>query len=756
MNIRNCLYKRGVGWYLALAFTGLSIMLTLILSEVISYMVTQRIKTSIGERLSQLALQTTDKLDRGMFERYREVRLIAQRPDLVSNDTSRNHKRAVLDALQDTYPFYAWIGMTNLEGQVLVSTKGVLEGANVAQRPWHGNAMRGVYLEDVHNAVLLAKMLPPPADGDPLRFVDIAFPYFDESDSMAGVIATHLSWEWANDIERSIFEPIKQRRHIEALILSQDGTVLLGPDDIRGEKLQLQSVVNAQGGGSSYIVEKWSDGKQYLVGYARSQGYSDYPGLGWTILVRQSVEEAFLPASIQQRQVIWAGIILAVVFCWLGLIASRKISRPLTALATAARRIQEGEAATIPKINSFTELKGLSESLNSLVANLLEKERALRDLNMTLEKRVEIRTEKLRQALATVQASERRVQTIIEAAQDAYVAVDPEGRITGWNTQAEMMFGWSKNEALGKPLHELVIPLRFRDSFLRALRHYDETGQANFLDRRRERFVIDRNGQEFPVEMSAGIVHWDQGWFFTAFLHDISERKEIARMKDEFISTVSHELRTPLTSIRASLAMLDSGMAGEFEPDVKELLHIAYENCERLVRLINDVLDIEKIESGRLQYALVPQTISPLIRQATQAMQAYANQFNIGVEVATNDGDTVIHADGDRIVQVLVNLLSNAIKFSPQGKTVEIRTERMQNQLQIVVSDHGPGIPENFQNRIFQKFAQADSTDSRQKGGTGLGLAICKNIIEGHGGQIGYNNKKSGGAEFFILLPALS
>ncbi|HWU97546.1 MAG TPA: PAS domain S-box protein, partial [Oxalicibacterium sp.] len=556
MNIRNYLYKRGVGWYLALAFSGLSILLTLVLGEVIGVIVSDRIKSNIGNGLSQLALQTSDKLDRGMFERFREVHLMAQRPDLISPGVPSRQKRAVLDALQDTYPYYAWIGMTDINGKVLASTKGVLEGGDVSKRAWHANAMKGVNLGDVHNAVLLSKMLPPQEDGEPLRFIDIAFPYYDSHRKMLGVMGTHLSWQWAQDIEQSIFEPIKQSRNVEALILAQDGTVLLGPDALEGEKLALQSIANATDYQSSYVVERWPDGKQYLVGYTKSRGYAVYPGLGWTILVRQSLDEAFLPVRTLQRQVLWTGAALALIFCLLGLLASRRISEPLKALADAARRVREGESALIPKENSFIELRALSSSLNALITNLLAKENDLRDLNLTLEKRVDQRTEELQQALIAVQASERRVQTIIEAAQDAYIAVDPQGKITGWNTRAEAMFGWTKDDAIGKSLHELILPERYRMSFVNALKRYEETGEAQFVSQRRERIVLNRAGQEFTVEMSAGIVHWENGWFFTAFLHDISERKEIARMKDEFISTVSHELRTPLTSIRASLSML--------------------------------------------------------------------------------------------------------------------------------------------------------------------------------------------------------
>ncbi|HEX2603221.1 MAG TPA: ATP-binding protein [Oxalicibacterium sp.] len=752
MGIRDYFYKRGVGWYLALAFSLLSILLTLILSEVISSVVAERIRTTIGNSLSQLALETSDKLDRSMYERYREVRLISQSPELISPKVDKAQKRRTLNRLQDTYPYYAWMGIADLHGKVTVATKGTLEGIDVNKRPWYQNASKGnPYLGDVHDAVLLAALVPK-LGSDPPRFVDIAFPYFDDR-GIAGVIATHMSWEWAKDIEQSIFQPIKLSRNVQALILAEDGKVLLGPQELLGKTLNLGSVRQARKEASGYMVEKWPDGKSYLVGYTESRGYADYPGLGWIILVRQGAEEAFTPVKTLQQQVLWTGVALAIIFSMLGYLASRKISGPLRALAQAAWRIREGDTATLPATRSFVELRALAGSINALVKNLLEKESALRELNLSLENRVTQRTKELQRALENVQASERRSQTIIEAAQDAYVELDLHGRVTGWNSRAEAMFGWDKHEALGRRLSELVIPHRFQASFQKALNRFDETGEADFLDRREERIVVNRDGVEFPVEMSVGIVVWENSWFFTAFLHDISERKEIARMKDEFISTMSHELRTPLTSIRASLAMLADGMAGEFEPDVKELLGIAYQNCERLVRLINDVLDIEKIESGNLSYAMKRQAVLPLVQQAIHATQGYAAQCKVTLILQDEATDAQINVDGDRMVQVLVNLLSNAIKFSPDGETVTIRVDRIDTWLRISIIDHGPGIPAAFRNRIFQKFAQADSTDSRQKGGSGLGLNICKSIVEGHGGRISYDSEEGQGTQFNVLLP---
>jgi PAS domain S-box-containing protein len=235
--------------------------------------------------------------------------------------------------------------------------------------------------------------------------------------------------------------------------------------------------------------------------------------------------------------------------------------------------------------------------------------------------------------------------------------------------------------------------------------------------------------------------------------YDTTERKQIERMKNEFISTVSHELRTPLTSIRGSLGLIAGGVAGPVPPQVKAMVDIAYSNSERLVRLINDILDIEKIESGKMAFDLQPHALLPLIEQTIAANSGYAAQLGVCYALQPLPADVTVNIDPDRLIQVLTNLLSNAAKFSPAGGTVEVAVVQHEGAVRVSVRDHGPGIPAEFHGRIFQKFAQADSSDTRQKGGTGLGLSISKAIMECFGGHIGFTTTAGSGSTFYFELP---
>jgi PAS domain S-box-containing protein len=240
---------------------------------------------------------------------------------------------------------------------------------------------------------------------------------------------------------------------------------------------------------------------------------------------------------------------------------------------------------------------------------------------------------------------------------------------------------------------------------------------------------------------------------FYSLATDITEYKRIDLMKNEFISTVSHELRTPLTAILGSLGLVAGGVAGALPPAVKTLVGIARGNCERLIRLINDILDIEKIESDKMRVDLQLVDLRPLVVQTLAANEGYGVPKNVTLSLHFSEGIGQVNVDSDRLIQVITNLLSNAMKFSPPGKVVEVKVSRSGIGVRVEVCDHGPGVPEDFRSRIFQKFSQADSSDTRQSGGSGLGLSISRLLVEKMGGTMGFLSEAGAGATFFFELP---
>ncbi|MBF0369080.1 MAG: PAS domain-containing protein [Magnetococcales bacterium] len=244
--------------------------------------------------------------------------------------------------------------------------------------------------------------------------------------------------------------------------------------------------------------------------------------------------------------------------------------------------------------------------------------------------------------------------------------------------------------------------------------------------------------------------------FLTGTVQDITERKKADRLKNEFVSTVSHELRTPLTSIYGGLKMVLAGVTGELPQKAHKLLTLAYNNSERLNLLINDILDIQKIESGRISLQFQPLDAAALARRALAENAGYGEKFGVRYHFLEPIPEGImVRGDEHRLCQVLANFLSNAAKFSQSGDAVEVRVEPEGDSVLFSVTDHGSGIPEEFQPRVFQKFAQADSSDTRQKGGTGLGLSITKALVESHHGQIGFATRADEGTTFFFRLPRL-
>jgi signal transduction histidine kinase len=234
-----------------------------------------------------------------------------------------------------------------------------------------------------------------------------------------------------------------------------------------------------------------------------------------------------------------------------------------------------------------------------------------------------------------------------------------------------------------------------------------------------------------------------------------TERKRLERLKDEFVSTVSHELRTPLTSITGSLGLLTASAAGKLYGPAARLLAIAHSNSQRLVRLVNDILDIEKLGSGHAVFDFRRVEVRSLVEQTIESIRGFAEGHSVKIRFEATAAVEDVRADTDRLAQVVTNLLSNAIKFSlPDGEVVvTVAKEKGIDRVRISVRDHGPGISADFRPRIFERFAQADATNARRKGGTGLGLSIVKQIVDRLGGEVGFGDAPGGGTIFYVELP---
>lgn len=341
----------------------------------------------------------------------------------------------------------------------------------------------------------------------------------------------------------------------------------------------------------------------------------------------------------------------------------------------------------------------------------------------------------------------------VEACPNGMAITDGMGTIMLVNAAIERLFGYRRDELLGETITTLL-PEQQRSGYLQHCAEFARHPYSRQPDKVRTLLGRRSNSSEFPIEIGLYPIDSGDGLRVLNIIVDVSERTRMDRLKDEFVSTVSHELRTPLTSIAGSLGLLIGGAAGTLPEPVARLIRIAQSNSQRLVRLINDILDIEKIESGQVAFKCRRLDARPLVEQVIEANRGYADGFHVRVRLDAYASSAEVYADPDRLAQVMTNLLSNAIKFSPADGEVTVTISVRGDSVRLAVRDHGPGIPREFRPRIFEKFAQADATDARQKGGTGLGLSIVKQIVDRLSGTVGFEDADGGGTVFYVDLPS--
>lgn len=432
----------------------------------------------------------------------------------------------------------------------------------------------------------------------------------------------------------------------------------------------------------------------------------------------------------------------------LGVLFSLRLSRPIKQMTRAMEDFAHHRptTASLP-VEQGDEIGLLARSFESMTRQVDEAQSALREINDHLEKLVAERTHLL-------ENSEAQQRTILETIADAIITIDENSLIGSFNPAAENIFGYRADEIIGKNV-SVLLPKDERQT------HEDYTKNSSLnapriINQARDLIGMRKDGSVFPLELNVAPMEFDGRRGFVGTLRDITERKRMEKMKNEFVSTVSHELRTPLTSIRGALGLVNGGAMGEFPEKAKSILKIAGDNTERLLLLINDILDIQKIESGEMSFAFQQVELMPIIEKAVQDNKEYGEQHNVKFKIVQRLDEGRVFADPDRLMQVMSNLMSNAAKFSPDGSTVELHISRQDNSLRIAVTDHGAGVPVEFQPKLFEKFTQADSTDTRQVGGTGLGLSITKIMVEKHNGKIDFISKQGVGTTFFVDLPELT
>lgn len=359
-------------------------------------------------------------------------------------------------------------------------------------------------------------------------------------------------------------------------------------------------------------------------------------------------------------------------------------------------------------------------------------------------------TERKRMA-EKIEASEMQYRALVESVRDVIFQLNEMGNWCFLNPVWEEITGFAIADTINKSFLEYV----YHDDITKAQNILTRLSDGSTSHERLElRFSNNSNSYcWFEVTIQRELDEKTQMILFTGTLNDITERRRIAQLQSEFVSVVSHELRTPITSIRGALALLDAGTAGPIAPAQLKLVQIAHKNSQRLVTLVNDILDMEKLMAGKMTMKIEHQSLAQLVESAIEANTSYAQGLQVQLAFAIPDFATMARFDSNRLMQVMTNLLSNAAKFSPKEIPVEIHLIELENAWRVDVCDKGPGIPLEFRHRIFSAFAQANSSDTRQQGGTGLGLKISKALVEMMAGEIGFESELGKGTRFWFTVP---
>jgi PAS domain S-box-containing protein len=597
-------------------------------------------------------------------------------------------------------------------------------------------------------------------DGSYKWILDRGQALWDENGNVMRMVGSHTDITDRKTAEHKLNIRIQQQAAVaqlgrsalsgEAFVTLMEEALTLVTRSLEGEYALVLEVLPE---GNALLLKAgigWSEGLlgNVLISTADSQA-------GYTLQVNQPVlvedyqqETRFHDISLLQTHGIVSGLSVPIA----------GIQSAYGVLGIYTRRKQAFSTDDIHFMQAIAHI--LSETLRNQ-----ESAASLRRAKEELELRVAERTAELiktnhqlqlelderRRAEEALRISQERFSGILSIAGDAIISIDDNQRITLFNQGAEKIFGYSAQEVLGQPL-DTLLPARFSEFHRQHVDLFNgSTEQSRQMGERQEIYGRRRDGSEFPAEASISKLSLPEETLYTVILRDITDRKQIDRMKDEFISVVSHELRTPLTSIHGALKMLATRLLKADSEQGQRLLRIATNSTDRLVRLINDILDIERIESGRVKMAKVICNVADLVTESINLVQPIADKEHITLEVSNQS--ILIWADPDRIVQTLTNLLSNAIKFSSSHSTVWLSVQSQEQQVLITIQDRGRGIPTDNLNSIFERFQQVDSSDARNHDGTGLGLSICRSIVQQHHGQIWVESTLGKGSTFYLTLP---
>ncbi len=691
-----------------------------------------RIEETTGRTMEQMAHQLTDDLDRGTYDYFLETQGIALQPTIADSQATNDAKRNILANTITLNPEVVWISLINTRGEVVVSTNPDLEGSDVSQATWYNREQTGPTI----TAALI--------DGVDAVVLFASTRWLDEDQQSLGWVVMSIQGIF---VEERVSELLATATfsHLQVIVTQADGTVIDSSNHvpIGASWADQSSYQMTLRDASGHYNETTDDGDKYLTGYAVTNGFRDFAGLDWRVMVRKDADTAFAPANDLIRSLFWTGLVLGLAFAAIGYALGKHIAEPLVRVAAAADAIQNGqELAHLPVIEGKNEVARLSHSLRGLV-------------------------DRLSHEIGERTSLEKQFRAMFELALDVILVADGQnGLILQVNPSVRRLLGYEPDALIGKPFVSLFPEERAtRDEILERLKVYGAVFE--------EQEFVRQDGSVILMDLTATMMPYRGNHAILITLRDISERQQLMlaqlesdamrnqiaeqeqalNIKSTIVSVASHDLRNPLATILLSSDIIRR--YGDRIPEEKRIGHFLRieTSINYMQKLLDDLNLMEKLERGLVQ----PKPESIDMREFCQTLMDEA----LATTEIVRDFQFVLDPTCARVTQdprllrqAISNLLTNALKYSREGHPIELKiAQSPDNQLRISVRDYGIGIPEQDQKDLFRTFHRAKNAATIP--GTGLGLAITRRAVDSMHGTLNFVSVENEGTTFIVEIPLI-